>query len=299
MEEAEGKERRLWQMKGLPLGALFFFGGACLAGNRGMRKKKKKKKKKKRLGGKQCMCVACASLNEGVVVDEGTDRSNMGMEGVHPIGIANKTQCVEDMMDDLGVRSEKDNNRENKKKKARDETRHFCKAFIKNQVTNGCIGRDCDCHRRLAYVMTHHKMVDIAMAYDGTVRKAYGDQLIQFSYAIEKEKSFAHDSSDGPFSENIDAFDPIGGHPISALTACALSKAAYSALDQPISILETSPLLTFKMLCPVHSTLSLAVFVHEADLGLADAFINGDLTVVDKNDGLLNLFGVNHNLFRP
>ncbi|KAJ8427869.1 hypothetical protein Cgig2_024879 [Carnegiea gigantea] len=39
--------------------------------------------------------------------------------------------------------------------------------------------------------------------------------------------------------------------------------------------------------------------VAEADLGLADAFTNGHLTVVDKNDGLLNLFGIIHNLFRP
>jgi len=66
----------------------------------------------------------------------------------------------------------------------------------------------------------------------------------------------------------MDAFDPIGGHPVGALAACALSEAAYSALDQPISILEPSPLLTFKVLllllcrCPMHTTLSLAVFVH-------------------------------------
>lgn len=95
--------------------------------------------------------------------------------------------------------------------------------------------------RKLSFFMR-----DIVMAYDGTVRNAYGDQLIQFSYAVEKEKSFTHDSSDGPFSENMDAFDPIGGHPVGALAACALSEAAYSALDQPISILEPSPLLTFK-----------------------------------------------------
>lgn len=30
----------------------------------------------------------------------------------------------------------------------------------------------------------------------------------------------------------------------------------------------------------------------EADLGLADAYINGDFSFVDKNEGLLNLFMV-------
>ncbi|KAJ8441863.1 hypothetical protein Cgig2_034122 [Carnegiea gigantea] len=130
-----------------------------------------------------------------------------------------------------GVRSEKDKNREDKKRKPRDETRCFCKAFIsmkymkttcqyivkefkkehnhhlatyhphvdvdkldddtlmvtcfiahigfdcsevlnnfifclllywliaENQATNGCIGRDRDCHRRLAYGITHLKVV--------------------------------------------------------------------------------------------------------------------------------------------
>ena len=115
--------------------------------------------------------------------------------------------------------------------------------------------------RKLSFFMR-----DIVMAYDGTVRNAYGDQLIQFSYA--------HDSCDGQFGENMDAFDAIGGHPVGALAACALSEAAYSALDQPISILEPSPLLTFKVLslllcrCPMHTTLSLAVFVHGMHLSV-------------------------------
>lgn len=31
----------------------------------------------------------------------------------------------------------------------------------------------------------------------------------------------------------------------------------------------------------------------QADLGLADAYINGDFSFVDKNEGLMNLFMVN------
>ncbi|KAJ8434631.1 hypothetical protein Cgig2_033117 [Carnegiea gigantea] len=45
-----------------------------------------------------------------------------------------------------GVRSEKDKNRE------------------ENQATNGCIGRDCDCHRRLAYGITHLKVMLVMFA---------------------------------------------------------------------------------------------------------------------------------------
>ncbi|KAJ8434857.1 hypothetical protein Cgig2_022136 [Carnegiea gigantea] len=42
----------------------------------------------------------------------------------------------------------------------------------------------------------------------------------------------------------------------------------------------------------VHSPKFYWKIAAEADLGLADAFINGDFTVVDKNDGLLNLFRI-------
>ena len=46
-------------------------------------------------------------------------------------------------------------------------------------------------------------------------------------------------SSDGCFQE-------CGGQQVGALSACAISEAAYSALDQPVSQLETSPLLNLK-----------------------------------------------------
>lgn len=88
-------------------------------------------------------------------------------------------------------------------------------------------------------------MRDIQLAYDGTVRNAYGNQLVQFSYAVGKGKSSPH-SSDKSIDESVNGCDAVGGHPVGALAASAFSEAAYSALDQPITVLEPSPLLNFK-----------------------------------------------------
>ncbi|KAE9614168.1 putative DNA-directed RNA polymerase [Lupinus albus] len=85
--------------------------------------------------------------------------------------------------------------------------------------------------RRLMFFMR-----DLYNAYDGTVRNLYGNQLIQFSYDPDEDSS-----SDSFYQECT-----IGGEPVGALSACAISEAAYSALDQPISLLETSPLLSLK-----------------------------------------------------
>ncbi|KAJ1416079.1 RNA polymerase, alpha subunit [Sesbania bispinosa] len=85
--------------------------------------------------------------------------------------------------------------------------------------------------RRLMFFMR-----DLYDAYDGTVRNLYGNQLIQFSYDTDEDSS-----CDSYFRE-----DTIGGEPVGALSACAISEAAYSALGQPISLLETSPLLNLK-----------------------------------------------------
>ncbi|KAM7258655.1 hypothetical protein ACFE04_014396 [Oxalis oulophora] len=78
-------------------------------------------------------------------------------------------------------------------------------------------------NRRLMYFMR-----DLYAAYDGTVRNAYGNQLVQFTYGVSDKSS------------------PEIGQSVGALAACAFSEAAYSALDQPISLLETSPLLNLK-----------------------------------------------------
>ncbi|CAF2134235.1 BnaA03g54760D [Brassica napus] len=68
-------------------------------------------------------------------------------------------------------------------------------------------------------------MRDIYAAYDGTVRNSFGNHLVQFHYETEED---------------------ITGEAVGSLSACALTEAAYSALDQPISLLETSPLLNLK-----------------------------------------------------
>lgn len=88
-------------------------------------------------------------------------------------------------------------------------------------------------------------MRDLSIGYDGTVRNAYGNQLIQFSYNSRDTliPSICNDESPG---ERTPGYDVVGGHPVGALAACAISEAAYSALDLPISALESSPLLNLK-----------------------------------------------------
>ncbi|KAJ6714537.1 DNA-DIRECTED RNA polymerase [Salix viminalis] len=82
-------------------------------------------------------------------------------------------------------------------------------------------------------------MRDLHGAYDGTVRNAYGNQLVQFSYNID-------DMDPSSRVDEINNGDGIAGRPVGPLAACAISEAAYSALDQPISLLEKSPLLNLK-----------------------------------------------------
>ncbi|KAB5573629.1 hypothetical protein DKX38_000823 [Salix brachista] len=82
-------------------------------------------------------------------------------------------------------------------------------------------------------------MRDLHGAYDGTVRNAYGNQLVQFSYNID-------DMDPSSRVDEINNGDGIAGRPVGPLAACAISEAAYSALDHPISLLEKSPLLNLK-----------------------------------------------------
>ncbi|KAG6685152.1 hypothetical protein I3842_12G097800 [Carya illinoinensis] len=96
-------------------------------------------------------------------------------------------------------------------------------------------------NRRLMFLMR-----DLYTAYDGTVRNAYGNQLIQFYYSHNKDASTPTSSIDDLFGESVDVHYGIGGQPVGSLSASAISEAAYSALDQPISVLETSPLLNLK-----------------------------------------------------
>ncbi|CAK7335435.1 unnamed protein product [Dovyalis caffra] len=82
-------------------------------------------------------------------------------------------------------------------------------------------------------------MRDLHGAYDGTVRNAYGNQLVQFSYNVD-------DMDPSGIVDEINNGDGIAGRPVGPLAACAISESAYSALDQPISLLEKSPLLNLK-----------------------------------------------------
>ncbi|KAI3414692.1 DNA-directed RNA polymerase [Psidium guajava] len=96
-------------------------------------------------------------------------------------------------------------------------------------------------HRKLMFFMR-----DLYVSYDGTVRSAYGNQLIEFYYGIEKQSSTPCSSKDSLSCENAKSGEGMGGQPVGSMSACAISEAAYSALDQPISLLETSPLLNLK-----------------------------------------------------
>ncbi|KAI7738062.1 hypothetical protein M8C21_018051 [Ambrosia artemisiifolia] len=79
-------------------------------------------------------------------------------------------------------------------------------------------------------------MRDLYIGYDGTVRNCYGNQLVQFRY----------NSRNAPGeSKSLLAKEECGAA-VGSLAACAISEAAYGALDQPVSALENSPLLNLK-----------------------------------------------------
>ncbi|KAL5213609.1 hypothetical protein ABZP36_002761 [Zizania latifolia] len=81
---------------------------------------------------------------------------------------------------------------------------------------------------------------DIYVAYDGTVRSSYGQHIMQFSY----------DNADDMYSDR----DPEGepGAPVGSWAACAISEAAYGALDHPVNGLEDSSLMKLQevLKCP-------------------------------------------------
>lgn len=89
-------------------------------------------------------------------------------------------------------------------------------------------------HRKLMFFLR-----DLYVSYDGTVRNSYGNQVVEFKYHVDNNRGKDEDG---------DHAVGTGGSPVGSSSACALSEAAYSALDQPISVLETSPLLNLKVL---------------------------------------------------
>ncbi|XP_065870732.1 DNA-directed RNA polymerase IV subunit 1 [Euphorbia lathyris] len=151
--------------------------------------------------------------------------------------------------------------------------------------------------RRLMFFMR-----DIHTAYDGTVRNAYGNQLIQFSYNTEDGISVTKSSLDKIYDNN----NGIGGQPVGSLAASAISEAAYSALDQPISLLEKSPLLNLKNVMECGSKKSnahksMSLFLSEKLGRQRHGFEYGALEVQDHLERLLfsDIVAVSRIIFSP
>ncbi|XP_050227875.1 DNA-directed RNA polymerase IV subunit 1 [Mercurialis annua] len=143
--------------------------------------------------------------------------------------------------------------------------------------------------RRLMFFMR-----DIHVAYDGTVRNAYGNQLVQFSYKIGEPNC-----STG----NCDA---IGDKSVGSMAACSISEAAYSALDQPISLLEKSPLLNLKNVleCGLkksNANKSMSLFLSEKLGRQRHGFEYGALEVQDHLERLLfsDIVSITRIIFSP
>ncbi|CAL9113522.1 unnamed protein product, partial [Musa acuminata var. zebrina] len=89
-------------------------------------------------------------------------------------------------------------------------------------------------------------MRDLYLAYDGTVRSAYGQQIVEFSYSILEDSTEGGESCvayDGKDAE----YTGLGGEPVGSWAACSISEAAYGSLEFPMNSLEYSPLMKLKM----------------------------------------------------
>lgn len=75
---------------------------------------------------------------------------------------------------------------------------------------------------------------DIYVAYDGTVRSSYGQQIVQFTYDTA-EDIYTDCGQEGEF-----------GAPVGSWAACSISEAAYGALDHPVNVIEDSPLMNLQ-----------------------------------------------------
>jgi DNA-directed RNA polymerase-4 subunit 1 len=76
---------------------------------------------------------------------------------------------------------------------------------------------------------------DTYVAYDGTVRSSYGQQITQFTYDTVEDMY-----TDGSLEGEI-------GAPVGSWAAGSISEAAYGALDHPVNILEDSPLISLQV----------------------------------------------------
>ncbi|XP_051177500.1 DNA-directed RNA polymerase IV subunit 1 isoform X1 [Lolium perenne] len=88
--------------------------------------------------------------------------------------------------------------------------------FSENADVPGTLTRKLMYHLRDTYV-----------AYDGTVRSSYGQQIAQFTY----------DTAENMYTD---------GAPVGSWAAGSISEAAYGALDHPVNSLEDSPLMNLQ-----------------------------------------------------
>ncbi|ERN19396.1 hypothetical protein AMTR_s00069p00150990 [Amborella trichopoda] len=110
---------------------------------------------------------------------------------------------------------------------------------------------------------------DLCLAYDGTVRSAYGNQVIQFSYGNSDGKVDVNcDKPQDLSPESAWCDAPVGGLPVGSLAGCAISEAAYSALDHPLGLSGTSPLLDLKHVDALHAII-LDSYGSQRDVGEA------------------------------
>ncbi|KAK8963474.1 DNA-directed RNA polymerase D subunit 1 [Platanthera guangdongensis] len=104
-------------------------------------------------------------------------------------------------------------------------------------------------------------MRDLYVAYDGSVRNLYGEEIVQFFY------NSPNDEYCEVLSERKTSTSFPGGQPVGSWASCSLSEAAYGALECPVNPLYPSPLLSLKALLESCSTTS---GVHTASLYLSN-----------------------------
>uniref|UniRef100_A0ACD5TL06 Uncharacterized protein n=1 Tax=Avena sativa TaxID=4498 RepID=A0ACD5TL06_AVESA len=95
--------------------------------------------------------------------------------------------------------------------------------FSENADVPGTLTRKLMYHLRDTYV-----------AYDGTVRSSYGQQITQFTYDTAEDMY-----TDGNLEGEL-------GAPVGSWAAGSISEAAYGALDHPVNSLEDSPLMNLQ-----------------------------------------------------
>ncbi|KAM0862544.1 hypothetical protein ACQ4PT_045198 [Festuca glaucescens] len=96
-----------------------------------------------------------------------------------------------------------------------------------------CFSENADVPGTLTRNLMYH-LRDTYVAYDGTVRSSYGQQITQFTYGTAEDMY-----TDGSLEGEL-------GAPVGSWAAGSISEAAYGALDHPVNILEDSPLISLQ-----------------------------------------------------